>query len=253
MQFDRWTLALQAINALVLVWLLGRLLFRPVVALIAERRQAVADALQRAERARDEAARLESTNAGQRAALGARLAGLEQDAAAARLKAGQQAAAELERQLAERRAASEREAAAARTAAEQAGQADALAFSLELARRLLQRLPDQALVRPFVPGLATALGALPDASLREWCGDGGDSILRSARPLAPEELDACRTALQAALGTRGSLPALRPEVAPGLLAGLELESPHLQVRNHLHDDWQRLAGELRKDGDASRH
>lgn len=49
MQFDWWTFALQTGNVLILIWLLQRFLFRPVTALIAERRQQV-------ERAFDEAA-----------------------------------------------------------------------------------------------------------------------------------------------------------------------------------------------------
>ena len=44
MHFDPWTLALQTINVLVLVWLLAHFLFRPVAGIIAARR-AAADAL----------------------------------------------------------------------------------------------------------------------------------------------------------------------------------------------------------------
>ena len=38
MRIDLWTLGLQAINALVLIWLLARFLFRPIAAIIAERK-----------------------------------------------------------------------------------------------------------------------------------------------------------------------------------------------------------------------
>lgn len=44
MHLDPWTLALQTINVLVLVWLLAHFLFRPVAAIIAARR-AASDAL----------------------------------------------------------------------------------------------------------------------------------------------------------------------------------------------------------------
>ena len=40
MKIDWWTLALQAINALVLIWLLAHFLFRPVVDAIAARQKA---------------------------------------------------------------------------------------------------------------------------------------------------------------------------------------------------------------------
>ena len=68
MQIDWWTLALQTVNALVLVWLLARFLFRPVAKIVAERQKAAAalmadaakakaDALAQRQAAADEAAR----------------------------------------------------------------------------------------------------------------------------------------------------------------------------------------------------
>ena len=60
MHIDLWTLALQTINVLVLVWLLARFLFRPVAAIIAARRAAadklLADAAAKLQQATDEAA-----------------------------------------------------------------------------------------------------------------------------------------------------------------------------------------------------
>ena len=37
MQFDWWTFTFQAVNLLVLMWLLGRFLFRPIAGIIARR------------------------------------------------------------------------------------------------------------------------------------------------------------------------------------------------------------------------
>src|SRR6266446_7877022 len=45
MQIDWWTLGLQAVNALVLIWLLAHFLFRPVVDAIAARQKAVGQLL----------------------------------------------------------------------------------------------------------------------------------------------------------------------------------------------------------------
>lgn len=47
MRLDPWTLVLQAVNALVLAWLLARFLFRPVMAVIARRRADAATAIVR--------------------------------------------------------------------------------------------------------------------------------------------------------------------------------------------------------------
>ena len=45
MKIDWWTLALQAVNALVLIWLLAHFLFRPVVKAIAARQKAAGQLL----------------------------------------------------------------------------------------------------------------------------------------------------------------------------------------------------------------
>lgn len=45
MQFDYWSLALQTINLIVLVWLLRRFLFKPVLAFVARRQSAIEAAL----------------------------------------------------------------------------------------------------------------------------------------------------------------------------------------------------------------
>ena len=53
MRFDWTTLALQTVNVLVLLWLLRRFLFRPVVEIIAERKDAAEKLLAEAAAARD--------------------------------------------------------------------------------------------------------------------------------------------------------------------------------------------------------
>ena len=52
MQIDWWTIALQGINVLILMWLLGRFFFRPVVRIVEDRRNAASALLQEAERAK---------------------------------------------------------------------------------------------------------------------------------------------------------------------------------------------------------
>ena len=65
MRFDWTTLLLQTVNLLVLVWLLRRFLFRPVMGIIAERRRAADALLADAEAARD-AARTEAEDVAKR-------------------------------------------------------------------------------------------------------------------------------------------------------------------------------------------
>ena len=45
MRIDWWTLGFQAVNVVILVWLLQRFFWRPVAGMIAERRTAVQKAL----------------------------------------------------------------------------------------------------------------------------------------------------------------------------------------------------------------
>ena len=47
MRIDWWTLALQTVNVLILIWILSRFLFRPIMAIIEERRAAAAQAFGR--------------------------------------------------------------------------------------------------------------------------------------------------------------------------------------------------------------
>ncbi|MGA9847891.1 MAG: hypothetical protein WBQ45_09645, partial [Roseiarcus sp.] len=49
MRIDWWTLALQTVNVLILIWILSRFLFRPIVGIIEERRAAAAKLLTDAE------------------------------------------------------------------------------------------------------------------------------------------------------------------------------------------------------------
>src|SRR6516225_7501503 len=58
MQIDWWTLGLQAVNALVLVWLLAHFLFRPVVDAIGARQKAAGQVLADAPAAQAEADKL---------------------------------------------------------------------------------------------------------------------------------------------------------------------------------------------------
>ena len=55
MTIDWWTLGLQTVNVLILIWLLGRFFWRPVAAMIEQRRAADARILAEAEAKRNQA------------------------------------------------------------------------------------------------------------------------------------------------------------------------------------------------------
>jgi F-type H+-transporting ATPase subunit b len=245
MRIDWQTLALQTVNVLILIWILSRFLFRPVMAIIEERRAAAAKLLDDAEAtkrqaiAAREAAEAETAKiaAGRDEALRRAAADAETQRAAALAAAR----AEVERL----RAGGEAEMLGARAAEASAASDRAARLAVDIASKVLARLPDSARVDGFIDGLAEALASLPEAS-RDGIDGAGEPQLTAARALTPEEAQSCRAALARALG--------RPldfvvATDPDLIAGLELETPHAVVRNSLRSDLNRIVEELtRHDG-----
>lgn len=241
MSLDPLTLALQLVNALVLVWLLSRFLFRPVSAAIAARRASVDETLDAAAAARaaaeEEATRLAAARAAFDDERATRLESVRQEAAA--LGETLRAEAERERAAREARAAGEREREETRR--RRALEAEASALALDIARRLLERLPAGVQIEPFVDTLAGALAALPERQ-RERIGRGGVR-LSLALPRAPS--DAERARLVAALGDAlGHEVDIETRVEPALVAGIELESDDVEIRASLRGDLDRVARAL---------
>lgn len=59
MQFDWWTLGLQTVNVLILIWLLQRFLLKPILGLVARRREEVERVFEEADAQREEASAAE--------------------------------------------------------------------------------------------------------------------------------------------------------------------------------------------------
>ena len=248
MHIDLWTLGLQAINVLVLVWLLARFLFRPVAAMVAQRREATGALLADAEAARAKAQ-------AEAAAITQQREGLVAEADGLRAAARQYAAAERASQLAQARAEADRvradgEAALARERGQlqAALEARACTLAVDIARRLLDRLPSGAITTALAGMLADDLAALPPAErdLLVAAPDGLEVVTATA-------LDAADKAAVVAALTRalGAPPAPAFRVDPGLLGGIELRGPHMRIRNSWRSDLDRIAGELaveHKDG-----
>lgn len=248
MKIDWWTLGLQTINVLVLVWLLGRFLFRPVAAMVAERRAAIARSLAEARSVRDaaEAERDEAkaATAGLAAARNAALKAAADEAEAQKAAILATARAEADKQ----RRAAEAEIARARQRDADAASDRAGRLALDIAAKLLARLPEEALVSGFVDGLADGLAALPEASRAIIGADGAPVRLTAARALTADETRRCRSRLAEALGRPVEIAVA---VDPSLIAGLEIETPHAIVRNSFRADLGRVAAALASaDGEA---
>ena len=237
MHIDLWTLALQTVNVLVLVWLLARFLFRPVAAVIVARREAadklLADATAQRQKTADEAAALVHDREGL-AAEGRRVLAEARAAAEAEraslLQHGTDAAARLQADLQQ---AMTRDRRGMREALER----EAADLALTIATRLLQRVPPRGLNRAFVDTLAEALATHPARSALA----SADIELRSAVPLDDAARADTRTILTRTLGAS---PRIAFRTDPALLAGVELAAPSVLIRNSWRADLDRIARSL---------
>lgn len=242
MRFDWWTLALQTINALVLIWLLGRFLFRPVADMIAERKAAAARLLQEAETAKAAAFASEKDAAKARDEIAATRA----DAMATAIADAQtQIGALLDAARAE--AQHVREAARAEIArdavtAREAQMKRASGLAVDISKRLMARLPSSALIAGFIEGLSTVAASTPPEIKAGFDRDGG-ARLKTPRSLTPEEETECRQALAHAFGRPLNFSV---EIDPALVAGLELENAHTAIRNSLRADLEQIVAALGK-------
>ncbi|APR39277.1 F0F1 ATP synthase subunit B family protein [Paraburkholderia sp. SOS3] len=241
MRIDWWTLGFQTVNVLVLVWLLSRFLFKPVAKIIADRQQSVATLMQEAANARAAADGERKQAAAELAALAARRAQALQEvsAEAERLKTSLLAQARADADAL--RASTVGEIAALQRDAAQGDAARASGFALEIAARLLGRLPSDVKVDAFIEPLAAAVQALPHDNRIGPDAQRDALRLLAPRNLSEREVAHCRSALAAALGFE---PALEVEVEPALIAGLELEAPHAIVRNSFRHDLASVRSEL---------
>ena len=241
MQIDWWTLGLQALNALVLLWILARFLFKPVADIMKARQEAAEGVLAEAEALKSQAeagkaaaeaevARLAS----ERAALMAKAAEEAQATRAALIAAGQADADRIRREAQEAAAALKVKQMAAATA--EAGR-----LTVDLSTKLLDRLPQNARILGFVDGLGEALARLPEESRAGLGADGESLRLKAARALTPDEKAAVDAMLEKTLGH--PMP-VAVEADPSLIAGLELETPHVLVRNSFRADLERIRAEI---------
>lgn len=245
MRLDWWTLGLQTINLLVLVWILNRVFFQPIARIIARRQAAATDLLHKAEaehaRAGEEE---EQARKEEEAAEAARGNVLETAAAAAKSRA-ETIIAEARKEADALRAEVREENARWKKSEQTKAEARATQLAVDITRKTLERLPDTVLVDSFLPGLAEAVNRLPDAARAEIGADGSPVQVRSARRMTPKEIKACEKTLSKALGRDVTIAA---STDPAVIAGLEIESAHSMAQNSLRADLTQITSELTSDG-----
>jgi F-type H+-transporting ATPase subunit b len=238
MKIDWWTLCIQTVNVMILMWLLQRFFWRPVSAIIEQRRAAIQHELASAKDAQDKAASAKSEIAQTRAGFAQ-----EHNAILAEAhRAADQARAQALAEAVKTEAAAQDAARAARSQENADAQAAwsnrASQLAVEIAKRLAARLEGPAVEAAFLDWLMTSLRALPGPARQE----AGSAALQavSASQIAAADQDRIRALIAGALGGQ---PAIAFSTDPALIAGIELRGPHFSVANSWRADLdQILAG-----------
>lgn len=239
MAIDGWTLALQAVNFLILVLLLRHFLYRPVLAVI-DRRKAEAgrlldDAAMRVDAAKAERQQAEALRTELEAKADAILADSRARAGKELEELRSRARREAETILAEGRKALGEE----RRAAETDIRLHAADLAVEIAGRLLHAAAPGTAVSPFLDRVCARLGELPEAERRAMAEQAARDGIRivTALPLDEAGQAHCRQRAAALLG--GDVAVTFAD-DPALLAGVELHFSHTVVR----DSWRDLLGRI---------
>lgn len=223
MSFNLSTFIFEIINFLVLVYVLQRLLYRPLHQMIDRRRVAIARAQDEAREATRQAEELQRQLRTKMAeAEGER----QQLISTARAEAEQQrqsileeADAEARRRLEEARASIALEEKDAREALRE----DMTRDALELTGRLLREASDSTLQQLLVQRLVEALDATSPAERKQLVRGmvpGGHAVFQSAFPPGQEDIEAVGSAVNRLLGD--SVP-LDVRTDPDLISGARLQ------------------------------
>jgi F-type H+-transporting ATPase subunit b len=244
MTIDWWTLGIQAVNVLILVWLLGRFFWRPVAAMIEQRRATAQHTLAEAEAKRDQAtaalAEIERTRAGFVEEREAILTAAHKAAEGARTELLEKAAKEAATLEAAAKAATEKEKEAAdKTWADRASR-----LAVEIAERLAARLDGPAVRATFLDWLLKEIRTLPDSARQAIATNGVVLETISATSLEPADQKRYQTLIGEAFGNH---PEIAFKVDPMLIAGLELHGPHFTVNNSWRADLTKILADLSHD------
>jgi len=228
MTFDWWTLGLQAINFLVLVWLLHRVLYKPVLAVIEKRRELT-------DRTLEDARKAESAAEAERSEYEATKAGLEAERKAMLEQAHATVEADRERMLADARAEAKKlvdegraTVAADRAAALAEMRGEVAGLGTDVARTLLKSVGNEIPPDPFLKRLEAEMAAMPEEDRQTLAGAGDTLVVATARALDKAQRAAWsgRLANLLAEGVRIDFTA-----DLGLIAGAELRFPHAVIND----------------------
>ena len=250
MHFDWSTLALQTVNFAILVWLLHRFLYRPVLRLLDARRAEIdkqyAEAHMAEANAKDELATIEAERAGIAAE---RSAALEQASAQA-AEAAAARRAQAEREAAELLDATRKTLASERGVALAQARRAALDLGTDIAGKLLAEVPMKLRAEAWLARLEEHLAALPQTerdALAKQLVDGAQLTVVTASELPVETAEAWRARLHRALGDQA---AIGFGTDRQLVAGAELHFPNAVLSFSWQSALAAMREEIASDDDA---
>ncbi|MGC1860994.1 MAG: hypothetical protein WA733_07685 [Methylocystis sp.] len=244
MQFDWWTLGLQTVNFTVLVWLMHRFLYRPVLRMLDARHAEIetqyANAQAAETKAKEQLLAIEAQRARvaneREALLKAAASRAEELAKARRAQAEIEAAASL--------AAGRKTLAAERDKVLAEAQKSALDLGASIARRFLAEAPPKLRTEAWLERIEQYLAALPATEkdeLNRQLDDGGVVTVVTALALPSEMAENWRARLRRPLGDG---IALSFEVDQDLVAGAELHFPSATLRFSLQSALASVRSEI---------
>lgn len=242
MKIDWWTLGFQAVNVIILVWLLQHFFWRPIAAMIEQRRGATEKALVDAKAAQDKAAAAMADIVATRAGFAKEHDAIMAAAHAEAEKAGN-ATLDAATKAAEARTAAAHAAALAEHNAEEAAWTErASQLAVQIAGRLAARLQGPAVSTAFVDWLVSSIHAMPAAARQAAAAEAGGFEAVSAEELAPAEQERTRGLIAKAFGAQ---PQITFKTDPALIAGIELHGPHFALNNSWRADLRQILEDIR--------
>lgn len=245
MKFSWWTFALQAVNFVILVWLLRRFLFKPVTAIVARRKEELARGMAEVSAEKQTALILQRD-------LQAQRAGIEVERQKALEEQRSQIAAERKRIIDEARAEAEKihnqatmQLTEERTAATQELFSRTIELAVKLAERMLRELALSSTEHAF---LMRALDYLDHLSPQERDTLVAQLGANSLVVKTAYQLDASEQAQwRERLGKRiGAAVSIEFDTDPALIAGAEIVFPSAILRFNWRDSLATAAREINR-------
>ncbi|HKM99013.1 MAG TPA: F0F1 ATP synthase subunit delta [Candidatus Binataceae bacterium] len=249
MNFSWWTFALQAVNFLILIWLLRRFLFKPVAAIVARRKEEIARGMTEVAAEKQKALNMQRD-------LQAQLASIDAERQKALEEQRAQLVDERNKMLDEARTGAEklRSQAAARLSEERAAAtqelfAQTIELAAKLAERLLRELSVTSLDHAFLTRVLDYLDHLPAQERDALASHLGETSVEvtTAHPLDAGEEAQWREQLAKRIGAEAGM---RFRADPALIAGAEITFPNAILRFNWRDALATAAKEINRNEHA---